>query len=87
MSGNALFLVCKPCEEADELDFGVRLAERTQIGWYEHRVPGKQLDAWLAKHRKCGGSPDHFVLGHLHAPNGDQLERSPIAKAINGAMQ
>jgi hypothetical protein len=72
--GNILFLVCKPCEQANEKDFGVKLAGRTQISWYEHLVPTKQLDAWFQKHRKCGGrtDPDHFVLAHSYPRNHDQ---------------
>ena len=67
MSGNALFLVCQPCEQADEPDFGVRMAERSEVGWYEHSVPTKQFDAWLAKHRKCGGPQQPGPL-HLGPP-------------------
>lgn len=89
--GNILFLVCKPCEEAKEADFGVKLAGRTQIGWYAHLVPGKQLDAWLSKHRNCAGrgKPDHFVLAHSFTPNYDQadLEVREIKKAVIRAVQ
>lgn len=89
--GNILFLVCKPCEEAKEADFGVKLAGRTQIGWYEHLVPTKQFDAWLNKHRRCGGrgKPDHFVLAHSFTPNHDQAElevrevKQAVIRAVN----
>jgi hypothetical protein len=84
-NGNSLFLVCVPCEQADEPDYGVLMAERSHIGWYEHRVPTKQFDAWLAKHRKCGGrnNPDHFALAHLRGRNADQLpDLNPITEAI-----
>ena len=72
--GNILFLVCTPCEKAGAKDFGVKLAGRTQRSWYEHMVPGKQLDAWFHKHSKCGGrcNPDHFVLAHSFTRNHDQ---------------
>ena len=86
MTGNALVLVCQPCEQADEPDFGVRMAERSEVGWYEHSVPTKQFDAWLAKHRKCGGrnNPDHFILAHLHGRNADQMpDVNPIAEIVS----
>lgn len=89
--GNILFLVCKPCEEAKEADFGVKLAGRTQIGWYEHMVPGKQLDVWLNKHRNCAGrgKPDHFVLAHSYIPNHDQaeIEVRQVKQAVIRAVQ
>jgi hypothetical protein len=82
--GNILFLVCRPCEQAEEKDFGVKLCGRTRIGYYEHLVPERQFDAWLMKHRKCGGrdKPDHFVLAHSYIPNHDQQEIKPIPKAV-----
>lgn len=90
-NGNILFLVCKPCEEANEPDFGVKLAGRSQIGWYEHMVPTKQFDAWLNKHRNCAGrgKPDHFVLAHAQAQNHDQaaLEAREVKKAVIRAVQ
>ena len=89
MSGNALYLVCQPCEQANQDDFGVKLAQRSTIGWYEHEVPPKQFDAWLAKHKRCGGrgNPDHFILAHVQPRNHDQLEPDPVAQGINGALQ
>lgn len=89
--GNILFLVCKSCEEAHERDFGVKLAGRSQIGWYEHMVPDKQLDAWLNQHRNCAGrgKPDHFVLAHSYPPNHDQaeLETRQVKQAVIRAIQ
>jgi hypothetical protein len=85
-SGNTLFLVCGPCCDANEADFGIKLATRNQMDWYQHEVPTKQFDAWLANHRKCGprGMPDHFKLAHLYAQNHDQM---PAPKLLNAAMQ
>ncbi len=81
-NGNILFLVCSPCEKANQADFGVKLAGRTQRSWYEHMVPPKQLDAWLQKHRNCGGrlNPDHFVLAHSYERNHDQEVLKAVVK-------
>lgn len=72
--GNLMILVCKPCQQAGEKDFGVKLAVRSRIGWYEHLVPSKQFDNWLAHHAKCGGrtNPDHFGLGYSFGLDHDQ---------------
>lgn len=80
--GNALFLICQPCQETDEPDYGVKLAARTERSWYAHEVPGKQLDQWLEKHRHCAGrgKPDHFVLGHRFNRNHDQDALAPAVK-------
>ncbi len=62
--GNLIFVVCKPCEEKNEPDFGAKLAVRSQRGWYEQMIPTRQLNAWFEQHRNCGGRghPDHFVM-------------------------
>jgi hypothetical protein len=85
-SGNALFLVCVPCEKANEADYGVRLAERTKIGWYEPSAPSREFSAWLSKHRRCAGSnhPDHFMLAHLKDRDHDQM---PDVRPVVAAMQ
>lgn len=72
--GNVLFLVCTPCEKAKEPDFGVKIAGRTRIGFYDPMVPSKQLASWFMKHAKCGGrtNPDHFQLGHMFERDHDQ---------------
>lgn len=72
--GNILFLVCQACEKANEPDFGVKLAGRTRIGYYDPMVPPKELAKWFMKHAKCGGrtNPDHYQLAHLLARNHDQ---------------
>ena len=77
--GNILFLVCGPCEQANEKDFGVKLCERGVITWYEPLVPPKQFKDWLAKHSKCAGryKPDHFRLALLREPNYDQPAERP----------
>ena len=74
MDGNILFLVCSICLEGREEGYGVKLAERSRVGWYEPLVPKDQLTAWLANHRACGGreNPDHFQLAYLQTVNGDQ---------------
>lgn len=74
MDGNALFLVCVPCSDSNQKDYGVRLGERSRVGYYESSVPNKQLDNWFMKHAKCGGraNPDHFKLAMLLNPNHDQ---------------
>jgi hypothetical protein len=72
--GNILFLVCKPCEEANQPDFGVKLAARTRIGYYDPMVPPKELAKWFMKHAKCAGrtSPDHYQLAHMFERDHDQ---------------
>lgn len=81
-NGNFIFLICKPCEQAGENDFGVKLAVRSQIGWYEHLVPPKQFDNWLTQHSKCGGrtNPDHFGLAYLKPHNHDQADLKAAVK-------
>lgn len=80
--GNVLFLICQPCEKAGNADFGVKLAARTKIGWYESLVPNKQFDKWLGKHRKCAGRghPDHFMFAH-------QFERDHDQEAVQEAVK
>ena len=87
MSGNTIFLVCQPCEQQNYPDFGVKMCERSTVGWYQHKVPTKQFDAWLEKHRKCGGrnNPDHFVLAHLKSRNHDQSLESVSTLQVNGS--
>lgn len=76
-SGNSIYLVCSPCSNANEKDFGFKLAERGIIGAYQvfgPKIASAQLGIWLSKHRLCGqkNQPDHFKLAHLHQPNEDQ---------------
>ena len=76
-AGNILFLVCRPCEQAKEHDFGFKLATRGILGAYDVFGPGiatKNLQAWLRKHSACSGKgkPDHFALAHAFQPNADQ---------------
>jgi hypothetical protein len=86
-NGNALFLVCRTCSDRNEAEFGVRLAERTLVGWYDPVVPPKQFKNWLAKHAKCGGrgNPDHFQLAMLFTANHDQgkLMARPELKVVS----
>lgn len=81
-NGNVLFLVCKPCQEKGEADFGVKLAGRTQRSYYASMVPPKQFNNWLNQHAKCGGrtNPDHFHLGYLQTQNSDQSELEAAVK-------
>lgn len=81
-NGNVLFLVCKPCQEKGEADFGVKLAGRTHRGYYASMVPPKQFNNWLIQHAKCGSrtNPDHFNLGYLHTQNSDQSELEAAVK-------
>lgn len=81
-NGNVLFLVCKPCQEANAADFGVKLAGRSQRSYYQAMVPTKQLNNWLTQHAKCGGrtNPDHFNLGYLQPQNADQSELEAAVK-------
>jgi hypothetical protein len=77
MSGNFLLLVCAPCGEAKEYDFGFKLAKRGLIGAYDVFGPAlatKNLQAWLRKHAGCAGKghPDHFVLAHIYQRDHDQ---------------
>lgn len=83
MSGNILFLVCEPCEKAQQDDFGIKLCDRSTVGWYEPTTPPKVFKTWLHKHSRCGGrhGPDHFRLGALQERNFDQ----PKTKT-NGAV-
>lgn len=80
--GNDIYLVCEPCQKANENDFGVKLAGRTQRSWYSHVVPNKHFDQWLEKHRNCGGrgNPDHFVLAHRFGRNHDQTTLEAAVK-------
>lgn len=80
--GNILFLICSPCEQASEQDFGIKLAGRTQRGYYEHMIPTKQFDTWLMQHRACGGrtGPDHFKLAMRFQPNHDQADLETAVK-------
>ncbi len=80
--GNILFLVCGPCQQKDEPDFGVKMAGRTQRGFYAAMVPEKQFTNWLQKHSKCGGRthPDHFKLGYLSPQDHDQSELEAAVK-------
>jgi hypothetical protein len=86
-NGNVLFLVCRPCEQAQQPDYGVKLAGRTRIGFYDPLVPPKPLAAWLMKHAKCGGrtNPDHFMLAHQFERNHDQkgLEATVHEAVVN----
>lgn len=80
--GNVLFLVCQPCEQARNADFGVKLAERSRVGFYDPLVPPKDFAKWLMKHSKCGGrtNPDHFQLGHLYERNADQHDLKAVVR-------
>jgi hypothetical protein len=81
-NGNVIFLVCKPCQQTGEKDFGVKLAGRSQRSWYTHMVPSKQFDNWLHQHARCGGrtNPDHFQLGYLQVQNADQADIETAVK-------
>lgn len=79
--GNALYLVCRPCQETGEKDFGIRLGARPLTGFYQTEAPTKQVNSWLWKHRMCGGDLDHFRLGMLHPDNHDQPADS-VEKAV-----
>jgi hypothetical protein len=72
--GNVLFVVCTPCEQKHEEDYGVKIAIRSRVGFYEPHTPANEQAKWFAKHAKCGGraNPDHFQLAHLFARNADQ---------------
>lgn len=78
--GNILFLVCQACEKTNEPDFGVKLAERSRIGFYDPIVPPKDFAKWLMKHARCGGrtNPDHFQLAHLFERNADQHDLKAV---------
>jgi hypothetical protein len=82
--GNYMVLVCKPCQQAGEDDFGLKLAVRTKLGYYEAFAPIKEADKWYAHHRKCGkrGEPDHFALGYSHGQNHDQRELESTVREI-----
>lgn len=80
--GNVLFLICMPCSQAGQADFGVKMAIRSRVGFYEHYVPDKQFDQWLMKHAKCGGraNPDHFQIGLQFDRNHDQQKVKDAVK-------
>lgn len=84
--GNIIFLVCKPCCDANEKDYGVKIAERSRIGFFQSRTPEDVLSKWLMKHYRCGGRDvDHFKLGYLHEHNHDQAKlkvKNDVAKAL-----
>ena len=79
-----MVLVCKPCQQTNEPDFGLKLGVRTKLGFYEHFAPSKEMDKWFGKHRKCGkrGEPDHFSLGYSHGQNHDQRELEATVREI-----
>ena len=79
MNGNNIWIVCKPCSDANEKDFGVCLAQRPSNGFYEHLSSTPNLDKWLWNHRNCGGKidPDHFKLGYGKQQNHDMLVPKP----------
>lgn len=81
--GNILFLVCTPCEQGGEKDFGVKLAVRSHIGYYEPLVPSKDLAKWFMKHAKCAGrtNPDHYQLAHLFERDHDQDSLKAVVHA------
>lgn len=80
--GNVLFLICAPCEQSNQPDFGIKLAARSHRGYYEHQIPSKQMDAWLMQHRACAGrtEPDHFKLAMRFTPNHDQADLETAVK-------
>jgi hypothetical protein len=80
--GNVLFLICSPCEQANEKDFGIKLAARSHRGYYEHQIPSKQMDGWLMLHRACAGrtGPDHFKLALRFEANHDQANLETAVK-------
>ena len=86
MKGNFLFLVCTPCEQAGETEFGFKIAGRTQETCYEHVAPVTAFDTWLRKHRNCGGRthPDHFQLGLMMVADHDQ--EKPVETAVKLAL-
>ena len=87
--GNILFIVCQPCQEANEADFGIKVAGRTNIGWYAQEAPTKVLNAWFGKHRNCAGRghPDHFVLAHMSERDHDQDRiKATVQDTINGTL-
>jgi hypothetical protein len=84
--GNILFLVCQPCEKTGEDDYGVKIAGRTRIGFYDPMCPPKELSKWFMKHAKCAGrtNPDHFVLAHLQERDHDQKSlQAVVHEAVN----
>lgn len=82
--GNILFLVCQPCSESGEKDFGIKLAERSRVGFYEPTTPEAQFTVWLQKHGRCGKkNVDHFKLGYLRPQNEDQVN----LKLLNGMRE
>jgi hypothetical protein len=90
LSGNSLYLICTPCENIEEKDFGFKLAERGIIGAYEVFGPAAhtaQFTSWLKKHQRCGGkgNPDHFSLGHRFARNEDQPGAKKPQMHANGS--
>ena len=89
MSGNSLFLICQPCAQAKAEDYGVKLASRTQVSWYIHEAPPKQLDAWLYQHRNCAGRghPDHFQLGLLAERDYDQQIDEAVKAAVSSKIK
>lgn len=75
--GNVLFLVCTPCSQnpaESDGDYGVKLAQRSRVGFYDPMVPPQDFAKWLIKHAKCAGrgNSDHFQLAYLCAQNHDQ---------------
>ena len=83
--GNIMFVVCLPCQQAHEKDFGLKLAGRTRRSWYGLLAPVKTIEGWFQKHSKCGGrtGPDHFALAHSYERNYDQTDlKASVQEAL-----
>jgi hypothetical protein len=90
-TGNFIFIVCLPCREAKEFDYGFRLAERGLIGYYHVFGPAlatKNLEAWVQKHSGCAGKgyPDHFGFAYLNCANSDQPKPKELKAAVKLAL-
>lgn len=87
--GNILFLVCDPCEKSGEKDFGIKLGERSRIGFYQPLTPESHMRGWMMKHSKCGGptKPDHFRLGYRWGLNHDQRKTKLIPVTVSETLK
>lgn len=65
MANNRMYLNCTGCHTEP-----FYLGKRMMDGYYAHdNRPA--LDDWFDRHKRCGGTHDHFALEYQHPENYD----------------
>ena len=69
MANNRIYIECMGCKEPDLL----YIAKRMRDGYYTNTkgVDPDIASDWFDKHKRCGGSEDHFRLYYENMPNYD----------------